>query len=131
MNASAGVVDPEGAYTCGTTLESLSEAYSRIHGWLSIFVSLFGTLANALNIVVLTRREMRSPTNAVLTGLAVADVLVLIVYIPYVVHRNLYHRSRRETYKYGWAVFLFLAARTRSISSRPCSILFCPRHLFV
>lgn len=44
---------------------------------------IFGCIANGLNIVVLTRREMRSPTNAILTGLAIADLLVMIDYIPY------------------------------------------------
>lgn len=44
---------------------------------------ILGCIANIVNIVVLTRREIRSPTNAILTGLAVADFLVMIDYIPY------------------------------------------------
>ncbi|XP_011297315.1 FMRFamide receptor-like isoform X1 [Fopius arisanus] len=51
---------------------------------------------------------MSSPTNAILTGLAVADLLVMIEYIPYASHMYLYHRSRRDTYTYGWAVFVLI-----------------------
>lgn len=44
---------------------------------------ILGCIANVANVVVLTRREIRSPTNAILTGLAVADFLVMIDYIPF------------------------------------------------
>ncbi|KAK2579309.1 hypothetical protein KPH14_008262 [Odynerus spinipes] len=49
---------------------------------------------------------MRSPTNMILTGLAVADLLVMIEYVPYAIHAYLYHRSRKDTFTYGWAVFV-------------------------
>ncbi|XP_017759414.1 PREDICTED: sex peptide receptor-like [Eufriesea mexicana] len=49
---------------------------------------------------------MRSPTNIILTGLAVADLLVMIDYIPTAFHLYLYQRSRRDTLTYGWTVFV-------------------------
>ncbi|XP_043489703.1 G-protein coupled receptor dmsr-1-like isoform X1 [Polistes fuscatus] len=93
-------------YECGSNLESFHLIYEQIHGWASLFVCIFGCIANSLNIAVLTRRDMRSPTNMILTGLAVADLLVMIEYVPYAIHLYLYHRSRKDTFTYGWAVFV-------------------------
>lgn len=62
---------------------SAERRYNSIHGYLSLTVCILGCIANVLNVVVLTRREIRSPTNTILTGLAVADFLVMIDYIPY------------------------------------------------
>lgn len=93
-------------YTCGAKLESFHNSYAQVHGWASLQVCIFGSIANVLNIAVLTRREMHSPTNMILTGLAVADLLVMIEYIPYAIHMYLYQRSRRDTFTYGWGVFV-------------------------
>ncbi|XP_017792657.1 PREDICTED: sex peptide receptor-like [Habropoda laboriosa] len=87
-------------------LSSFHSRYTHLHGWISMFVCIFGSIANVLNILVLTRREMRSPTNIILTGLAVADLLVMIDYIPYAFHLYLYRRSRRDTFTYGWTIFV-------------------------
>ncbi|CAD1475601.1 unnamed protein product, partial [Heterotrigona itama] len=91
-------------YVCD--LSSFHSYYSQLHGWISLLVCIFGSIANILNILVLTRREMRSPTNIILTGLAIADLLVMIDYIPYVIHLYLYRRSRRDTFTYGWTIFV-------------------------
>ncbi|XP_043260020.1 G-protein coupled receptor dmsr-1-like [Colletes gigas] len=91
-------------YVCD--LSSFHSNYFQLHGWISLFVCIFGSVANVLNILVLTRREMRSPTNLILTGLALADLLVMIDYIPYSFHLYLYRRSRQDTFTYGWALFV-------------------------
>ncbi|KAH1004172.1 G-protein coupled receptor dmsr-1-like [Dendroctonus ponderosae] len=77
-----------------------------LHGYLSLSVCIFGSIANILNICVLRSKNMRSPTNYILTALALADLLVMLQYIPFTVHRNLppiplhyWHFS------YGWALF--------------------------
>lgn len=79
-----------------------------MHGYISLVVCILGTIANTLNIIVLTRREMRSPTNAILTGLAVADLAVMLEYIPYTVHDYILKDSlpREEKLSYGWACFI-------------------------
>lgn len=87
-------------------LSAFHSHFLKLHGWISLFVCIFGSIANILNILVLTRREMRSPTNIILTGLAVADLLVMIDYIPYSFHMYLYSRSRKDTFTYGWAIFV-------------------------
>jgi hypothetical protein len=97
---------PGPGLSCGSGLDAFHTKYASIHGWASLLVCVFGSIANGLNIAVLTRREMSSPTNAILTGLAVADMLVMIEYMPYAVHSYLYHRPKRETYTYAWTVFV-------------------------
>lgn len=83
--------------------------YFSIHGYLSILVCTFGSIANSLNIIVLTRREMRSPTNLILTGLAIADLLVMIDYIPfacigYILPQLNYSKEEQLTYSWAWYV---------------------------
>lgn len=84
-------------------------SYVHVHGYLSLVVCCFGCIANTLNIIVLTRREMRSPTNHILTGLAVADLVVMLDYIPYVIIDNLLpmfrvSRELRLAYSATWFV---------------------------
>lgn len=43
--------------------------YRLVHGPLSLGLCVFGIIANVLNIIVLTRKNMISPTNAILTGM--------------------------------------------------------------
>ena len=51
-------------------LKQFSARYKGIHGYISLVVCIFGTIANILNIVVLTRKEMNgSPINRILTGI--------------------------------------------------------------
>jgi len=57
--------------------------YQQYHGYLASVVCVFGIIANALNIVVLTRRNMISATNCILTGLAVSDGLTMAAYLPF------------------------------------------------
>lgn len=52
---------------------------------------------------------MRSPTNAILTGLAIADLLVMLDYIPYsligyILPQMNYSREKRFTYSWTWFV---------------------------
>ena len=51
-----------------------------------MLVCILGTLFNLANILVLTHRDMRNPVNMILTGIAVADCLVMIEYIPFIIH---------------------------------------------
>src|SRR6266481_4031172 len=68
---------------CNPWLGDLGAWYGGVHGYSSLFVCLFGCIMNLLNLVVLTRREMHNPTNAILTGLAFADLLNDLEYMPF------------------------------------------------
>lgn len=72
--------EPIGCY-CNGTVRNLAVGYRNYHGYVALMVCLFGTLANMLNIVVLTRKNMvTAPINKILTGLATADMLVMLEY---------------------------------------------------
>ena len=50
-------------------LEQFRAYYRGVHGYLGLFVCIFGLVANILNIIVLTRKDMNgSPINRILTG---------------------------------------------------------------
>ncbi|XP_037085514.1 probable G-protein coupled receptor 139 [Pollicipes pollicipes] len=68
---------------CGEGVRWLRDSYRPLHGYLALVVCVFGSVANLINIVVLTRKDMLSSTNIILTGLAVADMAVMLEYIPF------------------------------------------------
>jgi hypothetical protein len=83
---------------------------------------VFGSVANSLNIAVLTRREMTSPTNALLTGLAVADLLVMLEYIPFACHMYLPQgtwRADEDRYSYPWAAFVLFHSNFAQVTLFP------------
>ena len=50
-------------------IKDWGKSYSEKHGYISIAVCIFGIVANLLNILVLTRKEMNaSPINKILAG---------------------------------------------------------------
>jgi hypothetical protein len=61
-----------------------SNSYRPIFGYLSAALCLFGIPTNIVNIVVLTRPNLiKSPTNLILTGLAISDLLTMLSCLPY------------------------------------------------
>ena len=73
-------------------------------------VCSMGTVFNILNILVFTHKDMRSnPINLILTGIAVADCLVLIEYIPFTIHMYILDdeaREQDEKFSLAWGIFL-------------------------
>jgi hypothetical protein len=67
--------------TTTSTLEHFRESYAALHGYISVFVCVFGIIANSANIVVLTRKNMITSTNIILTWLAVTDTLKMTSYL--------------------------------------------------
>lgn len=104
--------DPmDGSYTgCGMGLHKPS--VHLVHGILSLIICLAGCLANIVNIVVLSRRELRrNAINRILCSLAVADFLLMLEYIPFACHMYLFPgRSLQTRYSYSWAVFVLFHA---------------------
>ncbi|GFW90477.1 sex peptide receptor [Trichonephila clavipes] len=95
----------------GDYLAQFQRGYGAVHGYLSFAFCIFGITANILNIIVLTRKNMISPTNAILTGIAVADMLVMLSYLPFTFH-NYIRRDLDEAdkFSYGWTVFTLFHA---------------------
>ncbi|CAG5123995.1 unnamed protein product [Candidula unifasciata] len=76
---------PTGNFTNTETngLALFMTTYRPIHGYAAPVICVLGIIANCLNIVVLTRKNMVSPTNVLLTGLAISDGVTMLVYLPY------------------------------------------------
>ncbi|XP_043255166.1 G-protein coupled receptor dmsr-1-like [Colletes gigas] len=91
---------------CNGTVKDLAVEYKSYHGYVALVVCLFGTLANMLNIVVLTRKDMvATPINQILTGLATTDMLVMLEYIPFAIYKYIV-LPKRQIFPYGCAVFV-------------------------
>ena len=70
--------------------------YEPVHGYLAVTVCLLGSIFNMMNILVLTHKDMRTnPINLLLTGIAVADMMVMVEYIPFAVHMYLIQDTYR------------------------------------
>jgi hypothetical protein len=113
----ASGIHPAAKLYCGDGLEAFRKSYLIMHGYISLVVCLFGMLANTLNIIVLTRMDQRiSPTNAILTGLALADNLVMIEYIPFTMHMYILHgRPVYERFSYPWTVYVLIHAHVTQV----------------
>ncbi|XP_063385893.1 G-protein coupled receptor dmsr-1-like isoform X2 [Cydia fagiglandana] len=91
---------------CSGSFRDVVLAYNGLHGYFSLLVCVFGSLANALNVAVLTRRDLAAaPINRLLKWLAVADVFVMLEYVPFAVYRYLVLPGQREM-PYKWAAYL-------------------------
>lgn len=96
--------------SCGCDVYLVSQYAKHYHGYFSIFVCLCGTVANMLNVAVLTRKDMASaPINRILTGLAVADILVMVEYIPFAYY---YHIELPDTLNFPYAGAVFMLFHT-------------------
>lgn len=91
---------------CDGFIKDASDIYNKYHGYLSLIVCLFGTVANLLNIIVLTRKEMSVfPVNRILAGLAVADMFVMMEYIPFAYLYSIMLPHHQE-FPYNLAVYM-------------------------
>ena len=89
-----------------------SKWYAGIHGYVAAIVCILGVIANILNIIVLTQKNMISPSNIILTGLAISDGLTMALYFPFALHQYVIYGTdpseARDTL--GAARFLFAFA---------------------
>jgi hypothetical protein len=111
-------ISPSKTYLyCGEELEKFSKSYKLVHGYISLFVCFFGAVANILNIVVLTRMHKQiNPNNAILIGLAIADLLVMMEYIPFAMHMYILNeRPVYERFNYPWTVFVLIHAHLTQV----------------
>lgn len=98
--------------------------YAGIHGYVSACVCLFGILANIANIVVLTRKNMITSTNVILTWLAVADLFTMVDYFPFLMHFYILKDPDLpfpRTRGYGWIIYLLFHANF-SVVCHSCAI---------
>lgn len=92
---------------CNWFVQDFTQRYANTyHGYVALAVCLFGTIANILNVAVLTRKDMAcAPINRILTGLAVADMTVMIEYMTFAYYYYLELPGKKD-FPYAGAVFV-------------------------
>ncbi|XP_025422877.1 sex peptide receptor-like [Sipha flava] len=91
---------------CSGSVKSYSLWFRAVHGYVSLFLCVFGALANALNIAVLTRKDLAtSPINRILCGLAVADLVLMVEYMPFTCYMYL-STAKKEEFSHVGAVYV-------------------------
>ncbi|XP_065204520.1 G-protein coupled receptor dmsr-1-like [Planococcus citri] len=68
---------------CGQTLLTIGTYYKRnISGYIDLPTCIIGLIFNILNLVIFTRKSMRSQINLVFANLSLVDLLTLLTLIP-------------------------------------------------
>lgn len=94
---------------CNGTMRNMAMEYRNWHGYISLFVCIFGTLANYINIAVLTRKQMKTaPFAYILTWLAVTDMLLMMEYIPFVLYMYTDSNLKITRFSYGAAFYILI-----------------------
>ncbi|CAH8521455.1 unnamed protein product [Schistosoma rodhaini] len=86
------------------SLELFGRVYGDMHGYITLFLCPICVLSNICIVIVLNQRDMISPTNFLLTSLAISDGLIMIFYIPFTSYFLIGRHTRNSTY--NWAVYL-------------------------
>ncbi|KAA0196006.1 putative neuropeptide F receptor [Fasciolopsis buskii] len=103
-------------------LVEFSAVYFPIHAYLALTVCIFGSATNFLNAIVLVQKSMRSPTNALLTGIALVDSITMIAYGMHTVYFYMLTSPDPAVYSHGsFTVKLLLIQNVLSISSHTIS----------
>ncbi|XP_013162656.1 PREDICTED: sex peptide receptor-like isoform X2 [Papilio xuthus] len=99
-------IKPDPCGYCDGDFRHVIETYNGIHGYVSLLVCTIGVLANSMNIAVLTRKDMAAaPINRLLKWLAVADVFVMVEYVPFSIYKYLVLPEKLD-FPYSWAMYL-------------------------
>ncbi|XP_049876949.1 G-protein coupled receptor dmsr-1-like isoform X2 [Pectinophora gossypiella] len=99
-------IKPDTCGYCEGDFRDVVQAYNRIHGYVSLLICTIGVIANTMNVAVLTRRDMAAaPINRLLKWLAVADVFVMLEYVPFAIYKYLVLPEKLD-FPYSWAMYL-------------------------
>lgn len=105
-----------------SALRAFHENYKTYHGYVSLFISIYGVITNVINIIILTRKSMRSSINCVLSGIALADIITMTSYIIFALRFYiLMPEQSPERNTYGWMTFLMIHINL-SLTSHTVSI---------
>ncbi|XP_062616731.1 G-protein coupled receptor dmsr-1-like [Saccostrea cucullata] len=90
-----------------TNILQFNRNYMKYHGYISSIICIFGVMSNIVNIIVLTRRHMVTPTNCILTALAITDMATMSIYFVYAVYFYIITQPL-DSYEHskGWMYFV-------------------------
>ncbi|XP_050312882.1 G-protein coupled receptor dmsr-1-like [Anthonomus grandis grandis] len=102
-------------------LKQFSKDFRSCHIYLSFIICILGSILNVFNIFILSTKQMRSPTNFILTALATADVIVMLEYMPFAYLQD--RSSSASFFSYNSATFvIFHAVFTNVFHFISCSL---------
>ena len=78
-----------------------------INGFLMPLIAVVTLVNNSIVVAILLRRQMRSPTNALLAALAVADTLTIVCPVPCFVHFYTLGQRYLDWVPYSWCFAYF------------------------
>lgn len=78
-----------------------------VNGYLMPLIAAVTLVNNALVLVILMRRQMRSPTNALLIALAVSDTLTCVCPVPCFVYFYTVGQRYQDWVPYSWCFVFF------------------------
>ncbi|TGZ61892.1 hypothetical protein CRM22_007734 [Opisthorchis felineus] len=103
-------------------LQNVQNDYGHIHGYLAVVVCVFNIISTTINMVVLNQPSMISPTNFLLTMLALSDGALTAFYIPFSIYFQIGDRLQSATY--GWSVFMIIYVNLQTLlHSASCYIV--------
>ncbi|KAK5647585.1 hypothetical protein RI129_002477 [Pyrocoelia pectoralis] len=110
--------------TCNWAIQDIVLKYSQTyHGYVAITVCIFGIVANVLTIAVLTRKDMVSaPINRILTGIAVADMFLMIEYTSFAYYYYIELPGKLNFPYWGAAFIIFHANYTQILHTISISL---------
>ena len=72
--------------------------------YIALVICIIGVIFNALLIAVLTQPKIRSPTNTIMTALAVADQIMMVTYGVYVVYFRIFYSPLLDKFESSWSL---------------------------
>lgn len=78
-----------------------------VNGYLMPLIALVTLVNNALVLVILLRRQMRSPTNAILTALAISDTMTIVCPVPCFLYFYTFGQRYLDWVPYSWCFTYF------------------------
>ena len=78
-----------------------------INGILMPLIAAVTLVNNSIVLAILLRRQMRSPTNALLAALAVSDTLTIVCPVPCFVHFYTFGQRYLDWVPYSWCLAYF------------------------
>lgn len=96
--------------------------YHPFHGYLASILCSFGIFMNMCNVLVLTRSEMFSTINMILTAIVICDTTTMVTYLIYLFHFHFtMYACPLNAFTHGWAIYTVFHANL-SVVLRACSL---------
>ena len=95
-----------------SSLLNFHDQYKEIHLYIGSVICVFGITSSVLSIIVLSRKYMISPTNCILSSLAVADFMLMTSFLVYVIYTSIVIGSHKfeGAYPIGYSAIFSVAS---------------------